>query len=132
MHPGVILGSVRMTKALKVVSRAPAGWSISSDRKKAEWKDFAEIKKTLISYNDGKHSEKTIIGVRKKPDRFIICSSRKGFYFFAPGQKSKPKTRRFREKPKNQRLLLKSGNSLRSNSPDFFTQKSLIFLTVFL
>jgi hypothetical protein len=33
--------------------------------------------------------------------------------------------------PKNQIAFLKSGNSLRSNSPDFLTKTNMIFLTEF-
>ena len=36
------------------------------------------------------------------------------------------------EIPKNQIVFLKSGNSLRSNSPDFLTKTNLIFFTEFL
>jgi len=62
----------------------------------------------------------------------FYAQAARAFTFLLQVKKVNQKPRRFREKPKNQRLLLKSGNSLRSNSPDFFTQKSLIFLTVFL
>ncbi len=61
-----------------------------------------------------------------------FAQAARAFTFFLQVKKVNKKPRRYRENPKNQKLSLKSGNSLRSNNPDFFTQKLLIFLTVFL
>jgi hypothetical protein len=51
--------------------------------------------------------------------------------FFLQQKKGSKKCRRYRKKAKNQCLFLKTGNSLRSNSPVFLTKKPLIFLTLF-
>jgi hypothetical protein len=57
--------------------------------------------------------------------------SRAGFYFFAAAKKSKQKRPSHTQIPKNQIAFLKSGNSLRSNSPDFLTKNNMIFFTEF-
>jgi hypothetical protein len=47
-----------------------------------------------------------------------LRSSRAGFYFFAAAKRSKQEMPSQTQIPKNHIVLLKSGNSLRSNSPD--------------
>jgi hypothetical protein len=46
-------------------------------------------------------------------------SSRAGFYFFAAAKRSKQEMPSHTQIPKNHIAFLKSGNSLRSNSPYF-------------
>jgi hypothetical protein len=60
-----------------------------------------------------------------------LRSSRAGFYFFSAAKRSKQEMPSHTQIPKNQIAFLKSGNSLRSNSPDFLTKTNMIFLTEF-
>ena len=53
------------------------------------------------------------------------------FPFLSTAKKGNKKCRRLKKISKNQNVFLKSGNSLRSNSPDFLTENNLIFLTRF-
>jgi hypothetical protein len=60
-----------------------------------------------------------------------LRSSRAGFYFFAAAKRSKQEMPSHTQIPKNHIAFLKSGNSLRSNSPDFLTKNNMIFFTEF-
>jgi hypothetical protein len=70
--------------------------------------------------------------IEKKDDLYhhfnLDCpQAGQAFTFFLQQKKVNKKCRRYRRKPKNCHIRLKSSNSLRSNSDDFFTPNMTIF-----